>query len=78
VLLRARAIEAQAFVVAAAQWGTHPGSKLTFGHSLVVDPWGTIIAEASDGVGLVFATLERSRLESVRSSLPSLKHRKLK
>jgi deaminated glutathione amidase len=77
VLLRARAIEAQAFVVAAAQQGLHPGNRTTYGHSLVVDPWGTVIAEASDGVGLVCATLERSRLEAVRRSLPSLSHRRL-
>jgi deaminated glutathione amidase len=77
VLLRARAIEAQAFVVAAAQQGTHPGNRQTYGHSLVVDPWGTVIAEAPDGVGLVTATLERSRLGTVRRSLPSLTHRKL-
>jgi deaminated glutathione amidase len=77
VLLRARAIEAQAFVVAAAQYGAHPGGRNTYGHSLVADPWGTVIAEASDGEGLVSATLERSRLEAVRRSLPSLTHRKL-
>jgi deaminated glutathione amidase len=77
VLLRARAIEAQAFVVAAAQHGAHPGGRNTYGHSLVADPWGTVIAEASDGEGLVSATLERSRLEAVRRSLPSLTHRKL-
>jgi predicted amidohydrolase len=77
VLLRARAIEAQAFVVAAAQQGAHPGGRNTYGHSLIVDPWGTVIAEASDGVGLVMATLERARLEAVRRSLPSLQHRKL-
>jgi predicted amidohydrolase len=77
VLLRARAIEAQAFVVAAGQFGTHPGNRQTYGHSLVVDPWGTVIAEAGDGVGLVTATLERARLDSVRRSLPSLTHRKL-
>jgi predicted amidohydrolase len=77
VLLRARAIEAQAFVVAAAQHGAHPGGRNTYGHSLIVDPWGTVIAEASDGVGLVSATLERGRLEAVRRSLPSLAHRKL-
>ncbi len=77
VLLRARAIEAQAFVVAAAQHGAHPGGRQTYGHSLVADPWGTVIAEASDGVGLVTATLERARLEAVRRSLPSLTHRKL-
>jgi predicted amidohydrolase len=77
VLLRARAIEAQAFVVAAAQHGAHPGGRNTYGHALVVDPWGTVIAEASDGVGIVSATLERARLEQVRRSLPSLSHRKL-
>jgi len=77
VLLRARAIEAQAFVVAAAQQGLHPRNRTTYGHSLVVDPWGTVIAEASDGVGLVCATLERNRLESVRRSLPALSHRRL-
>jgi deaminated glutathione amidase len=77
VLLRARAIEAQAFVVAAAQQGTHPGDRSTYGHSLVVDPWGTVIAEASDGEGLACATLERARLEAVRRSLPSLSHRRL-
>ena len=77
VLLRARAIECQAFVVAAGQHGAHPGSRQTYGHSLVADPWGTVIAEASDGVGVVTATLERARLESVRRSLPSLKHRVL-
>jgi predicted amidohydrolase len=77
VLLRARAIESQAFVVAAAQHGSHPGGRQTYGHSLVVDPWGTVIAEASDGPGLACATLERERLEAVRRSLPSLQHRKL-
>jgi predicted amidohydrolase len=77
VLLRARAIEAQAFVVAAAQHGAHPGGRQTYGHSLIADPWGTVIAEASDGPGLALATLERSRLEAVRRSLPSLSHRKL-
>jgi predicted amidohydrolase len=78
VLLRARAIESQAFVVAAAQQGAHPGNRHTYGHSLIVDPWGTVIAEAPDGPGIVFATLERARLEAVRRSLPSLAHRKLR
>jgi predicted amidohydrolase len=78
VLLRARAIEAQAYVIAAAQYGSHPNNRQTYGHSLVADPWGTVIAEASDGVGLALATLERAKLEAVRSSLPSLRHRKLR
>jgi deaminated glutathione amidase len=77
VLLRARAIESQAFVVAAAQQGLHPGGKQTYGHALVADPWGTVLAEAADGVGVACATLERARLEAVRRSLPSLNHRRL-
>jgi len=77
VLLRARAIEAQAFVLAAAQHGSHPVGRQTYGHSLIVDPWGIVIAEASDGPGLAQATLERTRLEEVRRSLPSLAHRRL-
>lgn len=77
VLLRARAIEAQAWVVAAGQWGRHPRDRITYGHSLVVDPWGTVVAEASDGVGIVLARIERARLEEVRRGLPSLRHRRL-
>jgi deaminated glutathione amidase len=76
-LLRARAIESQAYVVAAAQWGKHPRGRTTYGHSLVVDPWGTVIAEASDRVGIVTATLESSYLEQVRAALPCLSHRRL-
>ena len=77
VLLRARAIEAQCFVVAAAQWGTHPKGRTTYGHSLVIDPWGTVIAECSDGAGVVLAELDRVILDRVRANLPSLKHRVL-
>jgi predicted amidohydrolase len=77
VLLRARAIEGQSFVVAAAQQGQHPRGRQTYGHALIADPWGTVVAEATDGVGLVVATLERARLSAVRSSLPSLNHRVL-
>lgn len=77
VLLRARAIEAQCFVLAAAQWGTHPKGRTTYGHSLLADPWGTVIAEASDGPGVVLAGLDRKLLERVRGNLPSLTHRVL-
>jgi predicted amidohydrolase len=76
-LLRARAIEDQCYVVAAAQWGSHPKGRMTFGKSLVVDPWGDVIAQASEGVGLVTATVDRGRLRRVRSSLPCLQHRRL-
>jgi predicted amidohydrolase len=76
-LLRARAIESQAYVVAAAQWGKHPRGRTTYGHSLIVDPWGTVIAEASDRVGLVTATLDLAYLERVRAQVPCLNHRRL-
>ena len=76
-LLRARAIESQCYVVAAAQWGKHPRGRATYGHSLVIDPWGTIMAEASDRVGLVSATLDLNYLEQVRRAVPCLSHRRL-
>lgn len=77
VLVRARAIEAQAFVIAAAQTGDHPRGRQTYGHSLVVDPWGSILAECTEAEGYALATLERERLVSVRNSLPSLQNRRL-
>jgi predicted amidohydrolase len=79
-LLRARAIEDQAFVVAAAQWGTWgpPGrQRRNFGHSLVADPWGNLVAQARDEVGVTFAELDLARVEQVRQILPSLRHRRL-
>jgi len=77
VLLRARAVESQCYVVAAAQWGKHPLGRTTYGHALIADPWGTVIAECSDGRGFALGTIEAGRLASVRASLPSLEHRKL-
>ncbi|MEP7052483.1 MAG: carbon-nitrogen hydrolase family protein [Pseudomonadota bacterium] len=77
-LLRARAIESQAYVVAAAQWGKHPRGRATYGHSLVVDPWGTVIADASDQVGFVSATLDLAYLERVRAAIPCLDHRRIR
>jgi predicted amidohydrolase len=77
VLLRARAIESQCYVVAAAQWGKHPLGRTTYGHALVADPWGTVIAECSDGRGFALGTVDAGRLASVRASLPSLEHRRL-
>ncbi|MEI9949546.1 MAG: carbon-nitrogen hydrolase family protein [Pseudomonadota bacterium] len=76
-LLRARAIESQAYVIAAAQWGKHPRGRTTYGHSLVVDPWGSVIAEASDRVGVVGANLDLKYLEQVRAAIPCLEHRRL-
>ena len=80
VLLRARAIEDQAFVVAAAQWGTwgpEDRQRRNYGHSLVADPWGRVVAEAPDGVGVTFAELDLGEVGHVREILPSLRHRRL-
>ncbi len=76
-LLRARAIESQCWVLAAAQWGKHPKGRSTYGHSLVCDPWGQVVAECSDRVGVVVADLERAYLKDVRTRLPSLEHQRL-
>ncbi|MET0794086.1 MAG: carbon-nitrogen hydrolase family protein [Polyangiaceae bacterium] len=76
-LLQARAIESQAYVIAAAQWGKHPRGRTTYGHSMVVDPWGGVIAEASDRVGVVSASLDLGYLEQVRAAVPCLRNRKL-
>lgn len=77
VLLRARAIENQAYVLAPAQSGRHPGDRLTYGHSLVADPWGLVVACASDGEGLAVADMDMALLERVRTRLPALRHRRL-
>jgi deaminated glutathione amidase len=77
VLLRARAIEAQAYVVAAAQWGKHPRGRHTFGKSCIIDPWGEIVAQASEGEGVVVAPLDLDYLTRVRKNLPALAHRRL-
>ena len=76
VLLRARAIENQCYVVAAAQTGvTLPDKPPAFGRSLIADPWGTVLATAPDEVGVIAAELDRARLEDVRAKLPSLASR---
>lgn len=77
VLLRARAIENQAYVIAPAQQGKHPKDRLTWGHAMVVDPWGLVVARASEGEGLAMAELDLEYLAKVRRTLPALQHRKL-
>ena len=77
VLLRARAIENQAYVIAPAQGGQHANGRATYGHSMIVDPWGQVLAVRESGPGLVVAELERARLARVRSDLPALEHRLL-
>ena len=76
VLLRARAIEAGAFVVAAAQCGEHQDGRATFGHSLVVDPWGEVLLDMGEGEGVGFADLDMARLADVRARIPALKNRR--
>jgi predicted amidohydrolase len=76
-LLRARAIEAQAWVLAPAQHGQHAKGRHSWGHSMVVDPWGTVVAQASPHDQVVWATLDADLLLDVRSRLPALEHRRL-
>jgi len=77
VLLRARAIENQCFVAAAGQWGDHEPGRSCFGRSMVIDPWGTVLAQAPDGVGVAVADLDLERLASIRQAVPSLANRRL-
>jgi predicted amidohydrolase len=76
VLLRARAIEAELFVVAAAQAGRHEDGRDTYGHSLVADPWGDLLLEMDGEPGLGFAALDLSRIADVRSRIPVHQHRR--
>ncbi len=81
VLLRARAIETQCWVVAAATTGTHFDAagrpRVTYGHSLIADPWGQLRCVAPDGPGFATATIDRGQLERVRANMPVLEHRRL-
>lgn len=76
VLLRARAIEAEAFLIAAAQTGVHEDGRATYGHSLVIDPWGEILLDMGEEAGLGTAEIDLSRVEDVRSRIPVLRHRR--
>ncbi len=77
VLLRARAIENQAFVVAAAQGGLHDNGRRTWGHSMLVDPWGALLAQQPDGAGVVVAEFDHGVLQQQRARLSALSHRVL-
>ncbi|MEV1289732.1 carbon-nitrogen hydrolase family protein [Micromonospora sp. NPDC049679] len=77
VLLRARAIENQCYVVAAGQIGDHDPGRTCFGRSMVVDPWGTVLAQAPDTVSIAVADLDLGRLGAIRAELPSLANRRL-
>jgi nitrilase len=77
VLLRARAIENQCYVLASAQGGKHRNGRRTFGHSMLIDPWGEVKSVLQEGEGVVSGALDAAFLAGVRENLPALKHRKL-
>jgi nitrilase len=78
LLLRARAVENQCYVLAAAQGGEHPNGRRTYGHSALVDPWGRIVAERSeDGPGIIVGDVDPDRIAKVRAQLPAVAHRVL-
>ena len=69
-LLRARAIESEAFVIAAAQCGLHEDGRKTYGHSLVVDPWGTVVLDMGEAPGLAFVDLDLNKIAEIRQQIP--------
>lgn len=75
-LLRARAIENGCYIIAPAQTGTHPANRQTYGHALIVDPWGKVIADAGEEVGIAYADFNAELLQQVRQKIPSLQHDK--
>jgi len=77
LLLRARAVENQCYVLAAAQGGTHPNGRATYGHSMLVDPWGNVVGERDTGAGCVVGEVDATILADVRRKLPALAHRRL-
>jgi deaminated glutathione amidase len=75
VLLRARAIENQCYVLAAAQGGVHANGRRTYGHSVLIDPWGLVTAELDEGPGVIVGDIDPARIAQARSDLPALQHR---
>ena len=76
VLLRARAIENQCYVVAAGQFGQHGGNRVSWGKSQIIDPWGTVLASAPEREGLAVAVLDQGDIDHVRAQVPCLRHRR--
>ena len=74
VLNRARAIESAAFVMSPCMWGSHSGGRTTYGHSLIIDPYGTVLADAGEGVGFVTAEIDLADVAKARASIPALQH----
>jgi nitrilase len=76
LLLRARAVENQCYVIASAQGGLHENGRRTWGHSLVIDPWGEVLACCEEGEGMAIAEIDKARIAEVRKQLPALSHRR--
>ena len=74
VLQRARAIETGCYIISAAQCGTHAERRETYGHSLIVDPWGKILADGGKGIGLILAEIDPDKVNQARTKIPSLSH----
>jgi deaminated glutathione amidase len=74
VLQRARAIETGCYVIAPAQCGIHPGNRQTYGHSLIVDPWGETLADAGEDVGFIIADIDLTKVDEARDKIPAMKH----
>jgi deaminated glutathione amidase len=77
ILLQARAIESQSYVLAAAQTGKHYGTRVSYGHALIADPWGCVVAQCGEGPGVAVASIDTDLVTRIRSQLPSLQHRRL-
>jgi nitrilase len=77
ILLRARAIENQCYVIAPNQYSQHAPGPTTYGRSMIIDPWGTVLATAADGEGVILAEIDLSRVAAIRERLPALAHRRL-
>lgn len=77
ILLRARAIENQCYVLAAAQGGLHENGRRTWGQSILIDPWGEIVAQLAEGEGVVSGVMDLDKMSTIRSNLPALQHRRL-
>jgi predicted amidohydrolase len=73
-LLRARAIENAAYILAPAMCGEHPGNRQTYGHALIVDPWGEVLADGGDEQGIIFAEIDSAQVTKIRAMMPSLEH----
>lgn len=76
VLLRARAIEQQVWIVAADQWGRHNKARVSYGHSMIIDPWGLVVARCSDGEGIAIADVDLGLVERVRGGMPCAQHKR--